>query len=180
MKPRTATTLLAAGGIVAASFGITPGWAWAANTRPQPPAGFQPTTLSADYCGFEVRLESPRANEYVIRETVTDSGIVDKITGYLGVTATNLSSGKSLSYNISGPGTVTTRLDPATGDYLGFTIDSAGPNLLWTLPENSYQGVPTLSYTTGRIHVEVDANGMTTAYDLAGGSRQTDVCAALS
>ena len=39
---------------------------------------------------------------------------------------------------------------------------------------------PTISYTTGHVTFTVAPNGQTTSYSLAGGSRQTDVCAVLA
>ena len=89
---------------------------------------------------------------------------------------TNQVTGESVTYNISGPGSLVLFPDGA------FSIDAAGPNLLWTLPENlaNFPAVPTISYTTGHVTVEVDASGQTTSYTLAGGARQTDVCAVLA
>jgi len=49
---------------------------------------------------------------------------------------------------------------------------------LWTTLDNSYPGVPTLSYTTGHVSFQVDSSGKTTAYSLKG--HRTDVCAALA
>jgi hypothetical protein len=42
-----------------------------------------------------------------------------------------------------------------------FSIDAAGPSLLWTLRENlaDFPDVPTISYTTGHVTVEVAASG---------------------
>jgi hypothetical protein len=37
-----------------------------------------------------------------------------------------------------------------------------------------------ISYTRGHVTFEVDRSGRTTSYSLAGGSRQTDVCAVLA
>jgi hypothetical protein len=34
-----------------------------------------------------------------------------------------------------------------------FSIEAHGPNLLWTAPEYSFPGVPTISYTTGHVTV---------------------------
>jgi hypothetical protein len=59
-----------------------------------------------------------------------------------------------------------------------FSIEAHGPNLLWTAPEFSFPGVPTISYTTGHVTVQVAASGQTTSYRLEG--RQTDVCAVLA
>jgi hypothetical protein len=114
-----------------------------------------------------------RSNQYIIRQSTVGGTTTQQIAGNAMVTLTNNSNEKSVSYNISGPGTVT------FGDW-GFTLDLAGPNLLWTLPEKSYAGVPTISYTTGHVTVSVDASGVTTSYSLAKGARQIDVCAVLT
>ena len=95
-----------------------------------------------------------------------------KITGHAQATVTNQSTGASVSYNISGPGTVVVYPDGA------FSIDAHGPNLLWTRSEFSFPGIPTISYTTGHVTVQVAASGQTTSYRLRG--RQTDVCAVLA
>src|SRR5512132_54189 len=128
------------------------------------------------YCpGFTAVVTYTAFNQYIISTTTASDGTTTlKITGHAQVTVTNQTTGKSVSYNISGPGTIVIYPDGA------FSIDAAGPNLLWTLPENSFPGVPTISYTTGHVTVFVDASGQTTSYRLAGGARQTDVCAVLA
>jgi hypothetical protein len=88
-------------------------------------------------------------------------------TGFISVTVTNETTGKTLKFNISGPGTVT---GPGNGT---FEIDAKGPNLLWTTVVNSFPGVPQLAYTTGHVQVTVVDN-LTTQYHLSGNS--TDVC----
>jgi hypothetical protein len=126
------------------------------------------------YCpGFTVVVTYTQMNEYIIHQTAAPDGTTTlKITGYAQATVTNLAIGKSVTYTISGPGTVVFYPDGA------FSIDAAGPNLLWTLPANSFPGVPTISYTTGHVTVQVAASGKTTAYSLQG--HQTDVCAVLA
>ena len=115
-------------------------------------------------------------NEYVIRETTLPDGtVIAKITGNLAVELTNLSTGEMRTYQINGPGTATFYPDGS------FSVEAAGPNLYWTLPENLPEipaGVPTLSYTTGYIAFAVDANGRTTSYVHHGAT--TDVCAQLA
>jgi hypothetical protein len=132
-------------------------------------------TLSG-YCAFDVAVHFVRSNEYVIRETTLPDGtVIDKITGNLAVELTNLSTGETRTYQINGPGTATFYPDGS------FSVEAAGPNLYWTLPENlpeSPAGVPTLSYTTGYIAFAVDANGRTTSYVHQGAT--TDVCAQLA
>jgi hypothetical protein len=126
------------------------------------------------YCtGFTVIVTYTQMNEYIIHQTTAPDGTTTlKITGYAQATGTNLATGKSVTYTISGPGTMVLYPDGA------FSIDAGGPNLLWTLPENSFPGVPTISFTTGHVTVQVDASGQTTAYSLRG--NQTDVCAVLA
>jgi hypothetical protein len=77
-----------------------------------------------------------------------------------------------VSYNIPGPAIVVLYPDGA------FSVDATGPNLFWTLPENSFPGVPTLSYTTGHVSFQAAATDKTTSYSLQG--HQTDVCAVLT
>ena len=85
---------------------------------------------------------------------------------------TNTVTGKTLRFNVSGPGTLTTFQDGA------FALDVTGHNLLWTTVANSFRGVPQLAFTTGHVRVSVEASGLTTGYKLNG--KSTDVCAALS
>jgi hypothetical protein len=127
------------------------------------------------YCSFPVLVTFTRANEYVIHESVAPDGTkTQQITGRLFATVTNEATGKSLTYNISGPGSLTSEPSGA------FSGDLHGPSLLWTLPQNlpDGQNVPALSYTTGHVTFAVNPSGKTTAYSLNG--RTTDVCAALA
>jgi hypothetical protein len=136
--------------------------------------------LLSGYCtdpAFDVLVTYTDANQYIVRRTVAADGTETwHITGKAKVTLTNTTSGESVSYNISGPGTIVFYPDGS------FSVDAAGPNLLWTLPENleNFDEVPTIAYSTGRVTFTVDRSGQTTSYSLAGGSRQTDVCEVLA
>jgi hypothetical protein len=128
---------------------------------------------SVDYCkGFTAVVTYTKLNQYIIHETTLDGVTTLKITGHAQATVTNQSTGESVTYNISGPGTVVLYPDGA------FSIDAHGPNLLWTALANSYPGVPQISYTTGHVTLFVNAAGNTTSYQLQG--RQTDVCEVLA
>lgn len=152
--------------------GVCPATAGAA--RPVPVPAFE-GTLSG-ICSFDVEITVVRQNEFIIRQTDAPDGTVFfKYAGNLVVEVTNVETGESLTYNISGPGVV---WQTPAGTFGG---DLRGPNLLWTAPENLPQepaGVPALSYTTGPVSFEVDASGQTTSYSHRGTT--TDVCAALS
>jgi len=134
-----------------------------------------PVVLEGYCSGFTAVVTYTQFNQFIVRQTTAADGTVTlDIAGVAKATVTNQTTGESVSYNISGPGTIVIYPDGS------FSIDAAGPNLLWTLPEFSYPGVPTISYTTGHVTLFVDASGQTTSYNLAGGARQTDVCAVLA
>jgi hypothetical protein len=116
------------------------------------------------YCSFPVHIEG------VSNQKTNPHG---KATGFGSATVTNLTTGKKLKFNISGPGTITNF--PGGG----YTIDGTGHWLLYTTVENSQPaGVLQLAYTTGHVRVTVASDGHTTDYKLNG--KSTDVCAALS
>lgn len=97
----------------------------------------------------------------------------DRVTGFTSVTVTNMDTGKTLTFNASGPGTFT---NTENG---GFKLDAGGPWLTYTTAENSADGVPQLAYTTGHLRYEVDGQTRdTVSWELDG--NLTDVCAELS
>ena len=80
------------------------------------------------YCSFPV-LVSVTSHEYVIHEsTASDGTITEQVTGNQVYTLTNETSGRSITYQANGPGTVV--LYP-TG---AFSVDAYGPNLFYTTP----------------------------------------------
>ena len=171
---RLARCLIAVSTVLVGLVGASP--ALGADPRIPFPPPDQVDLAAGDYCDFPVRITFQDANQFIISQTVDPAtGITTlHITGRARATATNQATGKSVSFNISGPGTLV--LNPNGS----FSADLAGPNLLWTTRQNSFPGVPTISYTTGHLTFAVDASGQTTSYSLAGGARQTDVCALLA
>jgi hypothetical protein len=98
----------------------------------------------------------------------------NRFTGYLSATVTRVDTGKTLTFNASGPGTLTNNGIPP------FSLNGSGPWLTYTQVKNLPDDVevPPRAYTNGHLQYSVDANGKTTSYELNG--RSTDVCAALS
>jgi hypothetical protein len=149
---------------------------------PRIPLTADPVTLPAgEYCqGFTALITFPDFNQYIISQTTdpTTGATILHITGRARATVTRLDTTgnpvKSVSFNISGPGTLVLNTDGS------FSGDVHGPNLLWTARANlaDFPEVPTISYTTGHVTFAVDDSGQTTSYSLAG--RRTDVCAVLS
>ena len=148
---------------------------------PTPDPEFLPafdSSTNEGYCtGFDAVVTYTQFNQFIVRQTTAADGTVTlKIAGGAKATVTNQTTGESVSYNISGPGTIVINPDGS------FSIDAAGPNLLWTEQRNllDFPEVPAISHTTGHVTLFVDASGQTTSYNLAGGARQTDVCAVLA
>ena len=149
--------------------------------RPHPPydPGPNPAELPhGDYCDdFTAVVTFTELNQYIVRSTTASDGTVTlRIAGRARATVTNQMTGESVSFNISGPGTLVINPDGS------FSANLAGPNLLWTARANlaNFPNVPTISYTTGHVTFGVDPSGQTTSYSLAGGSRQTNVCTVLA
>jgi hypothetical protein len=149
----------------------------------------EPVVLPAEggeFCeGFTAVITFQDFNQYIISQTTDPEtgATILHITGRARATVTNQATGESVSYNISGPGTLVLNPDGS------FSGDLAGPNLLWTARSDleRFPEVPTISYTTGHVTFVAEfvqtPNGLdlqTTSYSLAGGARQTDVCAVLA
>jgi hypothetical protein len=145
------------------------------------PGTGDPGVGRAGYCEFQVTVHAKSGQTADTK--VRGNGVtVTRFKGPATATVTNDETGKTVEYDISGPGTQTTYPDGA------FKLDLTGNNLLWTTVANSYPGVPQLAYTVGHVKVSVDAGpvdengdptpGLTTSYKLKG--KSTDVCTVLS
>lgn len=132
-----------------------------------------PFDVPAAACGFPVHLDFPIDNEYQTVTTLPDGSTVFKATGRLIVTATNEDTGKAITLNVSGPGTVTL---PPDGTAL---LDDQGPALLYAVNGTQYGFPSNLVLTTGLLVVTFDATGNITTLTRQPSVRM-DVCAALS
>jgi hypothetical protein len=138
---------------------------------------FQPAdsfTLPADFCGFEIGLSFPVDREYSKILKASDGSMIFLTTGSLTVVATNLSTGKTATQNISGPSKVTTFPDGSS------TVSKTGLNGFVLSPANAQRfGVPTIGATAGAQTESFDADGNLTSFSLQG-HLVVDTCAALS
>ncbi len=138
------------------------------------PAG--PLDLPATYCGFPMHLDFPVNREYQTISTASDGSTVLTITGSLFVTATNQVTGKAVTVNASGPGTLTISPNGATGIF-----DNRGLFFLFA-PNAKQFGFPSnVVVTSGAWSFISDFNtnniiGLTTAQPRV----LSDICAALS
>ena len=157
------------GGVVTAAPALARGPKWQFNA---PPPG--PVILPADFCGFQIGVSFPVDKEYIKLLKAADGSMTFLITGALRVTNTNLSTGKTLTSNISGPGKITFLPDGSV------TTEETRRAIYALLPADAQRfEVPPVGLTAGPLTTSVDANGNLTSFSLQG-HVLVDVCAALS
>jgi hypothetical protein len=116
---------------------------------------------AGEFCSFAVLLEFPVARVIAKRFPPKPNGDVVEIqTGHVVIRFTNVSTGTSITYNISGPVRLTFHADGSV------TVELPGP-----------QGFGN-SINWGRIVLEFSPDGELTSFTVTGHSE--DVCAALS
>ena len=125
-----------------------------------------PTDYAAGVlCAYPVRIEAVTNQEYGIAFPVAEDGTQRTIvTGRLVMMVTNLVSHESLTVNVSGPGVFTFGAD-------GLSIDGGGRWLFYLFATDA--GGPGIWVTSGRIHLEAGASGVTA---LTMPHRTQDVC----
>src|SRR5215470_12368505 len=157
------------GGVVTAAPALARGAKWQFNA---PPPG--PVILPADFCGFQIGVSFPVDKEYFKVLKAADGSVTLLITGSLTLTNTNLSTGKTITANISGPGTATFFPDGSV------TTAEKGRAVYALVPADAQRfGVPPIGLTAGPLTTSVDADGNLTSFSLQG-HVLVDVCAALS
>jgi len=130
-----------------------------------------PTDYAAgELCSYAVRVEFPINNEYGITFAPQNDGSQRMIvTGRLVAMVTNLETGESITLNASGPGTFWFAPDGT------LAIDGGGHWLLYLYPTDV--GGPGIFYTSGPIHLEAGASGVTA---LTMPRHTRDICAMLA
>jgi hypothetical protein len=134
----------------------------------------QPFTLPALFCGFKVRVTPLADKEYSKILKTADGSMTTLITGSLTTSFTNLSTGKTITENTSGPGEITTQ--PGS-----LTVALKGRTGLFLVPADAKQfGLPAVSVTAGALTESIALpSGTITALTLHG-HVLVNVCAALS
>ena len=155
------------GGVVTAIPVLARGPKWQFN------AG-QPFTVPADFCGFQIGVTFPVDKEYAKVLKAADGSMTILVTGSLTLTNTNLSTGKTITANISGPGKITFLPDGSV------ITEETGRAVYALAPTDARRfGVPPIGLTAGPLTTTVDADGNLTSFSLHG-HVLVDVCAALS
>ncbi|MDP9235386.1 MAG: hypothetical protein M3P01_12685 [Actinomycetota bacterium] len=134
------------------------------------PAG--PVDLPVGFCSFPTHLDVVANKEYGKITTLPDGTTIIEETGTFKLRATNVTTGKTVLLNASGPGTITIYPDGSV------TVDGTGHWLIFNLSAAAASfGFPGVMLTSGQIHETLDPTGTPTALSVTG--RATDVCAAL-
>jgi hypothetical protein len=134
----------------------------------------QPFTLPASFCGFKVRVAFPVNKEYTKLLKTSDGTMITLATGAFKASYTNLSTGKTITVNESGPAKITVHPDGsavlAFKGHTGFDLTRAASQRF---------GVPRVFVTAGAVTLSIDAAGNTTSATMHG-HVLVDICAALS
>jgi hypothetical protein len=132
-----------------------------------------PFTLSG-VCSFDVHIDFLANKEYatiLVDHAGNPTAILT--TGVLKVSLTNLSNGKSLDLNISGPGRSVTNPDGSA------TLTSWGPWLWFIAPGDLPNYSPRMFFISGQMVAQFNSDGHLTALQIIGGTTQ-DMCVALA
>jgi hypothetical protein len=122
-------------------------------------------------CDFALRIDILVNKEYAVIFPADESGTQhDIVTGRLVVEVTNVDTGQSRVFNVSGPGK-----DIFFPDGTVQTVQH-GRFIFFALPTDA--GGPGMWWSAGQNHLTFDANGATTSVSLPHNS--LDVCAALA
>jgi len=134
-----------------------------------------PFTIPAGFCGFKVRVTFSVGKEFTKLLKASDGSTVTLVSGSLKTTLTNLSTGKAIDENVSGPGKITMHSD---GSVTVAAKGHSGPQVLTPADAKRF-GLPTVSVTAGALTGLVAADGTITSLSLHG-HVLVDVCSALS
>jgi hypothetical protein len=135
-----------------------------------------PFTIDPSFCGFAVGVTFPSLNkEYIKLLKAPDGSQILLDTGALKVTFTNLSTGKAIAENVSGPAKITIHAD---GSITLAGKGHGGPVLLTPADAQRF-GLPAVSVVAGALTQTIAADGTITSLSL-NGHVLVDVCAALS
>jgi hypothetical protein len=139
---------------------------------PLPP--YTDSSNSPGYCAFRIDNNFYQNEVYTRSETQPDGTVVTRVTGSLKLAATNHDTGKTVDYNISGPGAITAYPDQS------ILIVGEGLGIQFFPPAAQQQfHLPAVAYIKGKYTESLDSQGNVTSFT-HDGATISDVCAALS
>ena len=133
-----------------------------------------PFTYPAGHvCAFAVQVTPVDDKEYIVRDTTEPDGtIVQRITGHLTATLTNLANGHAVTRNFSAAGTLTQGADGS------LKLESEGPAFYsFGLRTQARLGLPGIDIVDGHAVFTIAPTGRV-AFSVTG--HQTDGCALIA
>jgi hypothetical protein len=161
-----------AAGAVALLFGAT-----SASGNNDPHRQFLPAApfdVPAAVCGFPIHVEIPVNREYGTFSTGADGSTIVKVTGSLVEALTNVTTGKTITVNASGPGTLTFPANSSLG-----IVDAQGRDIFFVTNGAAF-GLPNYWVTDGLLKFTIDFTTATIVEMPRKPHLAVDVCAALS
>jgi hypothetical protein len=145
------------------------------NDRHRSFAPVTPFDLPAGFCSFPVHFDFPVNKEYQTVSTLPDGSTLSKFTGSQRATVTNQVTGKTVTVNDSGPGSLIVSTDGTAG-----TVDFQGLTLLYAMNATQYGFPSNVVVTSGRLSITIDFMSSSITSVTRQPHVLTDVCAALS
>ena len=136
------------------------------------PVGNTPFDVGPQVCGFPIHVGIVSDKEYFTHQTtLADGTLIQQVNGKLVISLTNVSTGKTIVTNESGPGTFTSYPDGSfVFEGLGLSFNFFGPI------GQANTGEPGLVLTSGHVVVHFSAStGAADSFTLDG--TQTNGCA---
>jgi hypothetical protein len=134
----------------------------------------RPFNVPASFCGFKIHVTFPVDMEFAKLLKAADGSMITLVTGSLRFTFTNVSTGKAVTENVSGPGKIITNADGSA------TVTAKGHNgEFLTAAQAQRFGLPPVSVTAGALTTTLAATGRETSVTLKG-HVLVNVCAALA
>jgi hypothetical protein len=122
--------------------------------------------------GFDVLISAVRNKEYQTATPLPDGSTLLHITGSLVSRLTNVTTGKAITVNTSGPAKLTFHPDGS------FEVDGTGAGLLPLGAAAAPFGLPELALTKGHLQISFGPSGEVKSLSMRG--NVTDLCAALA
>jgi len=142
-------------------------------------APYDPLDLPASVCGFPVHIEATVNREYAKVSSLPDGSTVYTFTGSLFAGVANANTGKAITVNASGPGTIV-----FSSDFTSAEVMFEGLSLLYATNLTDYGFPSNIVVTSGLLRGRVTETGTTGLHTVTNITRKPnvvlDVCAALA
>jgi len=142
-------------------------------------APYDPLDLPASVCGFPVHIDATVNREYAKVSSLPDGSTVYTFTGSLFASPTNKNTGKAITVNASGPGTIV-----FSPDFTSAEVTFEGLSLLYATNLTDYGFPSNIIVTSGLLKGRLTETGTPGLHTVTSITRKPnvvlDVCGALA